>query len=300
MTEYEIEQQKLIDNYLENKQSISKVNEFINNSNKGALGIWGRPSQNLEEYYAAVCNGFKNNNEVLTLFQSLEGLGVNFTSDFLLNRLVLKIASSVGESKYSRNNKKALVQLRKKCNQKIILVLNNIHIGLFNSSHVLSLFSLFYENNIQIITFGIHHPYLDQFFNSAIKDFENPYHPEKNDWEPLIANYLRFKGPNNQVADQKDDYELILKIVKAAISDLGNGPLVARQFADNNKFPMEFVHEVFDAISPYYVSGRKSFELDVIDELYDFPKEITEASRILFSLGRRDTKLEYQHKTLKI
>ena len=298
--EYEIEQQKLIDNYLENKQSISKVNEFINNSNKGALGIWGRPSQNLEEYYAAVCNGFKNNNEVLTLFQSLEGLGVNFTSDFLLNRLVLKIASSVGESKYSRNNKKALVQLRKKCNQKIILVLNNIHIGLFNSSHVLSLFSLFYENNIQIITFGIHHPYLDQFFNSAIKDFENPYHPEKNDWEPVIANYLRFKGPNNQVADQKDDYELILKIVKAAISDLGNGPLVARQFADNNKFPMEFVHEVFDAISPYYVSGRKSFELDVIDELYDFPKEITEASRILFSLGRRDTKLEYQHKTLKI
>ena len=259
-----------------------------------------RVAQNLEEYYAAVCNGFKNNNEVLTLFQSLEGLGVNFTSDFLLNRLVLKIASSVGESKYSRNNKKALVQLRKKCNQKIILVLNNIHIGLFNSSHVLSLFSLFYENNIQIITFGIHHPYLDQFFNSAIKDFENPYHPEKNDWEPLIANYLRFKGPNNQVADQKDDYELILKIVKAAISDLGNGPLVARQFADNNKFPMEFVHEVFDAISPYYVSGRKSFELDVIDELYDFPKEITEASRILFSLGRRDTKLEYQHKTLKI
>ena len=91
-----------------------------------------------------------------------------------------------------------------------------------------------------------------------------------------------------------------MKITKTAISDLGNGPLIARQFADKNKFPMEFVHEVFDAISPYYVSGRKSFELDVIDELYDFPKEITEASRILFSLGRRDTKLEYQHKTLKI
>ena len=31
----------------------------------------------------------------------------------------------------------------------------------------------------------------------------------------------------------------------------------------------------------------------------DFPKELTEASRVLFSLGRRDTKLEYQHKILK-
>ena len=298
--EYELEQQKLIDNCTDNNKYITQVNEFINNNDKGALGIWGRPSQNLEEHYASVFNGFKNNDEVLTLFQSLEELGINFTADFLLNRLVNKIASSVGESKYSKNNKKGLVQLRKKCNQKVIVVLNNIHIGLFNSGHILSLFNLFYENNIQIITFGIHHPYLDQFFNSAIKDVDNSYHPKKKDWEHIISNYLRFKGPNKQVADQKEDYELILKITQAAISDLGNGPLVARQFADKNKFPMEFVHEVFDAISPYYVSGCESFELDVIDELYDFPKEITEASRVLFSLGRRDTKLEYQHKTLKI
>ena len=91
-----------------------------------------------------------------------------------------------------------------------------------------------------------------------------------------------------------------MKITEVAISNLGNGPIFARQFADKNKFPMEFVHEVFDAISPFYVNGRESFELDIIDELYDFPKEITEVSRVLFSLGRRDTKLEYQHKTLKI
>ena len=72
-----------------------------------------------------------------------------------------------------------------------------------------------------------------------------------------------------------------------------------KEFADKNKFPMEFVHEVFDAISPYYEYERESFKLDIIDELYDFPKELTEASRVLFSLGRRDTKLEYLHKALR-
>jgi hypothetical protein len=62
---------------------------------------------------------------------------------------------------------------------------------------------------------------------------------------------------------------------------------------------MEYVHEVFDALSPFYTNRAEAFEMDVLDELYNFPKEITEASRVLFSIGRRDTKLEYQHKILK-
>lgn len=296
--EYELQQQKIIEG-VDNDQYKSQAIEFINNNNKGALGIWGRPNQNLEEHYATLSKSLSTNDQVLTVFQSLETLGINFTADFLINRLVSKIALSLGESKYSRNNKKALIQLRKKYDKKIIVVLNNIHIGLFNSGHILSMFSLFYENNIQIVAFGVHHPYLDQFFNSAIKDYISPYHPDKKDWEIILSNYLRFKGPNSQVADQKEAYDLILKITQQAISDLEKGPLVARQFADKNKFPMEFVHEVFDAISPYYINERESFKLDVIDELYDFPTELTEASRVLFSLGRRDTKLEYQHKTLK-
>ena len=296
--EYEIEQQKLIEG-VDNNKFKSESFEFINNNSKGALGIWGRPNQSLDEYYSTLSKSLSSNNQVLTVFQSLEPVGINFTADFLINRLVRKITLSLGESKYSKNNKKALIQLRKKCDKKIIVVLNNIHIGLFNSGHILSLFSLFYENNIQIVAFGVHHPYLDQFFNSAIKDYNSPYHPDKKDWEFILSNYLRFKGPNNQIVDEKHDYDLILKITQQAISDLKKGPLVAREFADKNKFPMEFVHEVFDAISPYYLNERESFKLDIIDELYDFPKELTEASRVLFSLGRRDTKLEYQHKILK-
>ena len=296
--EYEIEQQKLIEGVDNNKYK-SQSFEFINSNNKGALGIWGRPNQNLNEHYATMSNSLSTNNQFIPVFQSLEPVGINFTADFLINRLVSKIALSLEESKYSKNNKKALIQLRKKCNKKIIVVLNNIHIGLFNSGHILSLFSLFYENNQQIRAIGAHHPSIDQYYNSTIKDYNSPYHPDKKDWEFILSNYLRFKGPNNQVVDEKHDYDLILKITQQAISDLKKGPLVAREFADKNKFPMEFVHEVFDAISPYYLNERESFKLDIIDELYDFPKELTEASRVLFSLGRRDTKLEYQHKILK-
>ena len=185
--EYELHQQKLIED-VDNDQYKSQAIEYINNNDKGALGIWGRPNQNLKEHYATLSNSLSSNDQVLTVFQSLETLGVNFTADFLINRLVSKIAISLGESKYSRNNKKALIQLRKKCDKKIIVVLNNIHIGLFNSGHILSLFGLFYENNIQIVAFGVHHPYLEQFFNSVIKDYNSPYHPDKKDWEIILSN----------------------------------------------------------------------------------------------------------------
>jgi len=63
---------------------------------------------------------------------------------------------------------------------------------------------------------------------------------------------------------------------------------------------MEYVHEAFAFLHPYLKSGKMTFEEDVLDELYGFPKEITEASRIYFSIGRRDAKLEYQHQTLSL
>ena len=238
--EYELQQQKIIEG-VDNDQYKSQAIEFINNNDKGALGIWGRPNQNLEEHYATLSNSLSTNDQVLTVFQSLEALGINFTADFLINRLVSKIALSLGESKYSRNNKKALIQLRKKYDKKIIVVLNNIHIGLFNSGHILSLFSLFYENNIQIVAFGVHHPYLDQFFNSAIKDYISPYHPDKKDWEIILSNYLRFKGPNSQVADQKEAYDLILKITQQAISDLERALLLL----DNLPIKINFQWNLF-------------------------------------------------------
>ena len=60
------------------------------------------------------------------------------------------------------------------------------------------------------------------------------------------------------------------------------------------------MHECFDILHPYLNLSNKSFELDEIDELYEFPIEIKESSRIFLTLGRRDIKLEYQHKILSL
>lgn len=47
-------------------------------------------------------------------------------------------------------------------------------------------------------------------------------------------------------------------------------------------------------------SGTLAFEEDVLDDLYGFPKDLTESSRLYFSIGRRDAKLEYQHQTISL
>jgi sigma54-dependent transcription regulator len=76
--------------------------------------------------------------------------------------------------------------------------------------------------------------------------------------------------------------------------------LIARRFADENNYPIEFVHECFAVLNPYFNSSTQEFEKDVIDELYEFPIEIKESSQIFLSLGRRDIKLEYKHKVLTL
>ena len=75
-------------------------------------------------------------------------------------------------------------------------------------------------------------------------------------------------------------------------------PVVARHFADLHHYPIEFVHEAFAILSPFYQAEKEAFKEDELDELYGFPKSIEESSRIFLTLGRRDVKLEYQHKVL--
>ena len=103
--EYEIEQQKLIEGVDNNKYK-SQSFEFIDCNNKGALGIWGRPNQNLNEHYATMSNSLSTNNKFITVFQSLEPVGINFTADFLINRLVSKIALSLGSQNILKTTKR--------------------------------------------------------------------------------------------------------------------------------------------------------------------------------------------------
>ena len=60
-----------------------------------------------------------------------------------------------------------------------------------------------------------------------------------------------------------------------------------REFSDRNKYPIEFVHEAIDILSAFYNISNKNFLKDELDELYDFPKEITESSGCYFQLKKR-------------
>ena len=64
------------------------------------------------------------------------------------------------------------------------------------------------------------------------------------------------------------------------------------QFSDFVRFTIS------QKFKDFYNNSKESFEMDELDELYDFPKEITESSRVIFSLLRRDTKLELEHKII--
>ena len=112
-------------------------------------------------------------------------------------------------------------------------------------------------------------------------------------------NYLRFKGPSVEQGKEKESFELLKKIVFEIHQQLEqNQRIVARRFADENTYPIEFVHEAFGVLSPFYQTDKEAFKVDEVDELYGFPKSIEESSRIFLTLGRRDVRLEYQHKVM--
>ena len=63
---------------------------------------------------------------------------------------------------------------------------------------------------------------------------------------------------------------------------------------------MEYVHKIFALVHPWLNGNRKPFEEDILDEVHGFPSTMTEVTPIYLALGRRDLKLEYQHKTLRL
>jgi hypothetical protein len=116
-----------------------------------------------------------------------------------------------------------------------------------------------------------------------------------------LHNYLRFKGPSKERADEMQDVEILERILNDVLSELKEKKdLTARRFADSKGYNIEYVHEIFALLHPWVKSYRRPFEEDVVDKTYGFPVDITEVTPIYLALGRRDLKLEYQHKVLSI
>ncbi len=197
--------------------------------------------------------------------------------------------------------KKAVKELINKCGKQPVVVIKDIHFSLFHTDHLLRLSDFLFEHNILLLAFGIHYTWMDQFFNNAKITEERSYVPDKNEWVQLLDNYLRFKGPNKEFDSDIKEFELLNQVIEKILNEINLGNLViARKFADAHDYPMEYVNEAFAFLNPFLNSANMRFEEDELDEMYNFPKEITESSRIYFSIGRRDAQLEYQHKTLTL
>lgn len=299
--EFDAEQAKWLEQHRSNQALDVKLSSFLDSKNQGAFAFWHRPNSDSSEHIANTYAKLQKSDTFLPQFLDLSNEGLTFSSSFILGKLVKALAADTGATKYSRDAKKAIKELRKKCEKQPVVIIKDIHCSLFQEDHLLHLADFFFENNILLVGFGIHYTWMDQFFNSSREIQEEPYIPDFEDWSLLLDNYLRFKGPNKEFENERKDFELIQEIIKQLLFEAASGEqVVARRFADAQGYPMEYVHEAFAFLHPYLKSGKMPFEEDVLDELYGFPKEITEASRVYFSIGRRDAKLEYQHQILSL
>ena len=279
-----------------------EIKVFVNNNTRGAFACWVHPKDNsASNRYAAIGNFIKAQKEILFIGYNLHEKGISYTGTFLINRLLglLKI-----KDKPISKNKKAeelITGLRKNNKQKVVILINNIHFALFSSQHVSKLNNFLYDNNIILIAVGHHYEHFDSFFNQSVPISYSTTLPNEDEQQTVIRNYLRFKGPSIDKLEEIEDVQLLDLILKKVISELTDGKKVyARRFADEHNYDIEYVHEIFALLHPWVESYRENFEKDTVDELYGFPSIMTEVTPIYLALGRRDLKLEYQHKVLSL
>ena len=286
---------------LEKCKSLSDVELEVNKlleKGKGALVCWyqAESDQGLASYRTAIQSLDKD--KYLPIYYVLHANGATFTASFLEQEIGKALYQLTSDEKALNEPFKYLKAEKGKLSKKPIVVLHDIHIALFSLNHLTNLFNTLYDLEVPVLATAWHYPYLKRFFNASVNLNEAGTKTEEQVLFSL-ENYLRFKGPNAEQADDKKDFELLKRITLDVFERLEmNQEIVARRYADQHEFPIEFVHEAFNILSPFYHMKSEQFKEDELDELYGFPKTIEESSRIFLTLGRRDVKLEYQHKVL--
>ena len=279
------------------------LQEHILQNNKGACAIWIHPKdKSADDLYASIGSWLKQQSDLLFIGYQLHDQGLTYTTGFLLNRLREILNTQNNESLKNRKLEDLVKKQRiENAERKIVVLINKIHIALFSPQHVTQLNNFLYENNILLVTVGHHYEHFDRFFNLSISLVHKPKLPSSNEALSSLHNYLRFKGPSKERADEMKDVEILEQILNDVLSELKEKKdLTARRFADSKEYNIEYVHEIFALLHPWVKSYRRPFEEDVVDKTYGFPVDITEVTPIYLALGRRDLKLEYQHKVLSI
>jgi hypothetical protein len=286
-----------------NEEVPFQLKEFIDNNNKGALAFWVHPKdKKSNDLYVSIGSWLKQQSDLLFVGYQLHDQGLTYTKGFLLNRLKQILELNQRESAKNKKLEESVKNLREEIKEKkVVVLINHLHVALFSPQHVTQLNNFLYENNILLVAVGHHYDHFNGFFNSSLTLEHKSKLPSIKEALGSLHNYLRFKGPSKERVDGKKDVEMLEEILKEILVELKKSKtLVARRFADLKEYNIEYVHEIFALLHPWVKSSRETFEADTLDELYGFPSTITEVTPIYLSLGRRDLKLEYQHKALSL
>lgn len=282
----------------------TELMEFVKLKNQGAIALWTHPADvaNTDDLYASMGNWLKSLSDVVFVGYALHDKGMSYTGNFLMQRLlqVLNVENkTLSKGKKVEDQIKALRNDSK--DKKVVVLIQHFHTALFSPLHVSKWANFLFENNIMLVAIGHHYEHFNSFFN-AQRVIEHPkVAPSPNQALIALRNYLRFKGPSHERMEERDDVQLLEKILNTVLEELAIGkPIYARRFADEYEYHIEYVHEIFALLYPWVKSSREVFEMDKVDELYGFPSEMTEVTPIYLALGRRDVKLEYLHKVISL
>jgi hypothetical protein len=280
----------------------ASVKDFVSTQSKGAFALWTHPADQMaENLFNATGNWLAAQPDVLSICYRIAETGLSFTDSFVLRRLLSLLNKNEKSSPKGKKLTEQIELLRKGEKRKIVLLVKDVHHSMFSARHFIELRDFLYKNEIMVIGISHHYEYLTGFFNrQEIVPFESRL-PDLNDQTEILRNYLRYKGPYSDRPEDAAEFARLQEIFKHLVSELTEQKEVfVRRFADAHGYSSESVHEIYAVLHPWVKSRREAFEEDIMDELYGIPSVVTEATPVYLALGRRDVRLEYQHKVLSL
>lgn len=282
----------------------AEVRDFVESNTSKAFACWERPkASNQEQLYSDIGAWLYAQPEVITIAYRINDEGLSYTGQFLLQRLQELLDPKRKVKTKDKKPAEWLPAIRKAVKEKVVVLVEGIHRALFSPQHITQFNQLLQQSNIILVAVGQHHRALDRYFNAHIfyGTTNKTVLPNLKVVKPYLYNYLRFKGPSRERADEQSDAQALEKLLEIMLMELKEkGQIVARRFADELQMNIEYVHEIMDVLAPWIPLTRLPFEADTFDEIYGYPVDMTEVTPIYLALGRRDLKLEYTHKVLTI
>ena len=288
----------------EMKQTIpDKISEAISNNTFGSIACWFHPEDNERQNDLFQSLVFQLNQSIQTdvIAYSIHENGIAYTEDFLFNNKIIKDRIELIKKNRASNSNNEIGLLE----NKIIIIVNDFHLGLFSSNHLVNAFQKLKEFQINVIALGYEYEYLNSFFDLKISFNDSISLSSEEVRKKLIINYLRFRGPFNG----EKEFDLIVDSMNEICNNLKNKEeIYARKFAEEKNIDSILVEEVFSMLYPMLKYNDKklvnsfdiNYEEDEVHELFGFPIEIKETSSIYLALRRRDVKLELKHKLLTL